>query len=230
MRRHLEFRGGSTSLFGPILGLAFFSAITFGIYFPWGYVRLRRKILENTYLDGQPLAFDGTGGQFFGLCLKIFILTLITLGIYGFLCFPIVAILKWDAEHTVYPNGKRAEYRGSAIDMFVQVLIVGILSAITFGIYGFWGYVRIRKHILSQTFLDEQPLEFTGTGGQYIGVALVNMLLSLITLGIYALLGCIVVRELRWDAPNTLVPWTPQTAASYGGDTRPIQVTVNVNQ
>ena len=87
MREKLEFRGGATVLFGDILVVSLLSMITFGIYIPWGYVRLRSKILDHTYLRDQHLSFEGTGGQLFGIWLKAMLLTVITFGIYGlFVC------------------------------------------------------------------------------------------------------------------------------------------------
>jgi uncharacterized membrane protein YjgN (DUF898 family) len=229
MQDNLEFRGEWTDLFANILLVTLLTALTLGIYFPWGYVRLRRVILQHTFYQGRPLNFDGTGGEFFGHCLVVLLLTLITLGFYALLGFASVRILRWDAQHTILPDGTRLEYRGAPLDLFVQWLIVGILTAITFGIYFFWGYPRIRNHIISNTFAAGQPLQFTGTGGQYFGVALVNFLLTTITLGIYSLLGFAAVRELKWDCENTVMPVITQPAAAVSGG-QPIHVTVNVNQ
>ena len=231
MRRSLDFRGGLTSLFGDILLVALLSTLTAGIYMPWGVARLRRKILSLTYAGDTAIEFDGTGGQLFVVLLKALFFSVITLGIYGLLCFPIVAMLRWDAEHTIYPGGRRGEYRGTALDFFGQILLIGLLSAITAGIYGFWGYARIRRHILGNTFVSGQPLEFTGTGGQYLGLFLGNWLLSMVTFGIYGLLGCATVRELRWDAENTMLYMAPVMAPTpYPYDDRPYQVNVTVNR
>lgn len=231
MKQNLVFKGRWSDLFGDYLVFFILTAVTFGIYMPWGLARLRRRILENTLYRDQPLSFDGTGGQLFGIALKALLLTIITLGFYALLGFPVVAFLKWDAEHTILPNGKRLEYRGSALGFFGQMLVAMLLTCITFGIYAFWAYPRIRRHVLSNTYLDGQALEFTGTGGQYLGIMLVNVLLSCITLGIYALVGAADVRVLRWDYAHVLVPYQPEETPgvfSVGG--RPIQVTVNVNQ
>jgi uncharacterized membrane protein YjgN (DUF898 family) len=232
MRQKIEFRGSSTCLFGDILVVALLSAITAGIYGPWGYVRIRRKVAENTYLGDQPMGFDGTGGQLWGIILKTMLFTIITLGIYDLLCYPLVNLIRWDTEHTILPNGQRPTYGGTALDLFGQVLVVGLLSAITLGIYSFWGYVRIRKHVLGHTLSGEIPWEFTGTGGQYFGVALVAGLLSAVTLGIYALLGAAYVRIIRWETASTGVPMAALAAATTAGpgDDRPIQVNVTVNR
>ncbi len=228
MRDHLEFRGSWTDLFGNILLVTLLTTITLGIYFPWGYVRLRRVILEHTYYQDRPLGFDGTGGEYFGQCFMVVLFTILTLGFYSALGFGAVRILKWDANHTILPDGTRLEYRGAALDLFGQWLLVSILTTLTLGIYFFWGYPRIRRHILTNTYAAGRPLQFIGTGGQYFGVALVNGLLTLVTLGIYSLLGFAAVRELKWDCENTIMP--PMASASAtAGPGQPIQVTVNVN-
>lgn len=232
MRKSLEFRGSSTVLFGDMLLLLILGTLTLGLYLPWGIARLRKTILTNTYYDDRPLRFDGTGGELFGIWIKVWLLSIITLGIYALLCYPEVAILKWDAKHTILPDGTRLEYRGTALDLFGQMLVVGLLSAITLGIYSFWGIVSIRRHVLGCTFAGSEPLEFTGTGGQYLGLSITVFFLTLITLGIYSLLGCAVVRQVRWDAENTLIPPLAEgRARPYDSDKdRPIQVNVTVNR
>lgn len=228
MQESLDFRGKWTDLFANWLLVALLMVVTLGIYYPWGYVRLRRLILKNTYYRDKQLDFDGTGGELFGELLMIALLTLITLGFYALLGFATVRILKWDARHTILPDGTRLEYRGTGLDLFAQWLLVGILTSLTLGIYYFWGYVRIRRHILTNTFAAGCPLSFTGTGGQYLGISLVNTVLTLITLGLYAVLGFATIRELRWECQNTLVPELgimPQGSAGL-----PIQVTVNIDR
>jgi len=182
MRVNLEFRGSWATLFGPILLATLLIVITLGIGTPWAQVYIRRKVLSNTYYQGQPLSFDGTGGQAFGIYLTILLLTLVTFGFYAILGFANVRMLKWDAEHTILPNGKRLEYRGTALDLFGQLLLISVLSALTIGIYYFWGYARLRHHIIGNTSVDRRPLQFSGTGGQYLGVALVNLFLTIVTL------------------------------------------------
>lgn len=228
MQGSLDFRGKWTDLFANWILVALLTAVTLGIYYPWGYARMRRVILRNTYYQDKPLDFDGTGGELFGELLVVVLLTLVTLGLYAFLGFAAVRILKWDARHTLLPNGTRLEYRGTGLDLFAQWLVVSILSALTLGIYYFWGYVRIRRHILSNTFAAGRPLSFTGTGGQYLGVSLVNAALTLITLGLYAVLGFTAIRELKWECQNTLIPELGVTPQGAVGE--PIQVTVNINR
>jgi uncharacterized membrane protein YjgN (DUF898 family) len=206
MHINLEFRGRWVDVFLNLLLIGLLSTITLGLYAPWGYARWKRMVAVSTYFDNRPLQFDGTGGQAFVEFLIIGALTLITLGLYPILGFAGVRLLRWETAHTVMPTGQRLEYRGGAIDLFFENFVLGLFSALTLGIYFFWGYTRLRKHIITNTALDGEPLEFKGTGVQFLVVALLNAVLTTITLGFYAILGFASVRQLRWDVNNTLVP------------------------
>jgi len=62
---------------------------------------------------------------------------------------------------------------------FAKLLIVnGLLTVITLGIYRFWAKTRIRRFLWSSaTFLDD-PLEYTGTGGElFVGFLIVISIL-----------------------------------------------------
>lgn len=209
---NLEFRGRWIDIFGNVLLIGILSIITLGIYAPWGYARYQRVIATRTYYQDQSLQFDGTGGQAFVEFLIIAALTIVTLGLYAILGFASTRLLRWQYAHTILPTGQRLEYEGDAIDLFFENFLVVFFSILTLGIYYFWGYARVRRYIVTHTYLDGKPLQFEGTGGQYFVVALVNTLLTIITLGFYALLGFATVRLLRWDARNTVVP-LPERAA-----------------
>lgn len=202
----LEFRGRWIDIFLNLLLIAFLSTITLGLYAPWGYVRFKRLIASNTYFQGQPLQFDGTGGQAFVQFLIIAALSVVTLGLYAILGFAGTRLLRWEYAHTILPTGQRMEYRGDPIDLFFENFLIGLLTPLTLGIYYFWGWVRRRRYILTHTYVDERPLDFTGTGGQYLVLALTNLVLTVVTLGFYAILGFAWVRLLKWDAANTVVP------------------------
>ncbi len=203
---NLEFRGRWIDIFGTLLLNTLLTIITLGIYAPWGYARYQRVITTRTFYDDRPLQFDGSGGQAFVEFLIIGALTIITLGLYPILGFATTRLLRWRYAHTILPTGQRLEYQGDAIDLFFERFLLVFFSILTLGIYAFWGVVRVRRYIITHTYLDGKPLEFTGTGGQYFIIWLVNTLLTIITLGIFAVLGFVTVRLLRWDARNTAVP------------------------
>lgn len=83
---------------GVNLAYVFIISLTFGIAMPWAVAFKQRWIVKNTIIDGRHLTFDGTGGQLFLNWIKWFLLTLITLGIYGF--WVSVKMQNWIASHT----------------------------------------------------------------------------------------------------------------------------------
>lgn len=58
--------------------------ITFGIYGPWFYMKLRSYIIEHVRMGDAEFKYYGKGGEFFVMNLVGYILTIFTLGIYFF--------------------------------------------------------------------------------------------------------------------------------------------------
>lgn len=96
--RESKFTGGLLGLIG--INILQFLLITFTLGFgaPWAICMKQRWIAKHTYIDGQQLVFDGTGGQLFGNYIKWFLLTLITFGIYGF--WLEIKMQQWLVKHT----------------------------------------------------------------------------------------------------------------------------------
>lgn len=90
-----EFRGGS----GMHVKLCvFFTCVcTLGLGVPWAQVMRYRWIAENTYVNGQPLRFTGTGGQLWRQYIKWWLLCFPTFGIFAF--FIPSRIRKWANKH-----------------------------------------------------------------------------------------------------------------------------------
>lgn len=86
--------------------------------------------------------FDG--GLFELVCWKVlgFLVTTLTLGI----CAPwaYTMVYKYEASHTVL-DGRRLRFTGSAIGLFGQWIRWLLLTIITFGIYGFWVNLALKK-------------------------------------------------------------------------------------
>lgn len=206
MHANLEFRGRWLDIFGNTILIAILSTLTLGLYTPWGYARWQRIITENTYYEDQPLEFDGSGGQVFLQFIIIGFFTLITLGLYIILGYSAARLLRWQYAHTLMPNGQRMAFQGEAIDIFWEKFLLFLFTPLTLGIYYFFGYVRLRRQILTNVVLDGQRWRFEGGAGGFFLTALVNWLLSVITLGFYAILGFATVRLLKWEVGQTLVP------------------------
>lgn len=95
----LKFVGKGGSLFWLMFKIGLLTMITFGIYCPWGYVRIKRFVLENSILDGKRMGFTGTGGQLWGQIIVLWLLSMITIGIYG--PWGYCRIQRWIADNTV---------------------------------------------------------------------------------------------------------------------------------
>ena len=53
-----------------------------------------------------------------------------------------------------------------------------LLSMVTLGIYSFWGKTAIRQHIWSSIHINDEPLEYTGTGWElFLGALIVGLLI-----------------------------------------------------
>ncbi|MBW4258496.1 DUF898 domain-containing protein [Methanobacterium sp. YSL] len=58
--------------------------LSLGILTPFAIVIRQQFVASHTYIEGKQLEFVGTGMGLFGQWIKWFLLTIITLGIYGF--------------------------------------------------------------------------------------------------------------------------------------------------
>ena len=90
-------------------------------------------------------------------------------------------------------DGKRAS--------FLKVLIVnGILTILTLGIYRFWAKTKVWRFFWSNVRFLDDPLEYTGTGGElFVGFLIVIAILFPLGL-IYSAIGSLVppdATELR---------------------------------
>ncbi|MFA6801182.1 MAG: DUF898 family protein [Acholeplasmataceae bacterium] len=79
-----EFTGKLLGLIGTNLLAMLITIITLGICIPWAICIQQRWYAKHTILNGHQLVFVGEGGQLFGQFIKWFLLTIITIGIYGF--------------------------------------------------------------------------------------------------------------------------------------------------
>ena len=78
------------------------SACTLGLAAPWGLCMLYSWELKHTVINGHRLRFTGTGMQLWGNWIKWFLLTIITLGIYGF--WLNIKLTQWKVKHTEFEN------------------------------------------------------------------------------------------------------------------------------
>ena len=92
---------------------------------------------------------------------------------------------------------------------------LGLFSLVTLGFYFPWACVRLFKLKASHTTIHDKKTAFSGTGGQFFFLLLLNGLLTIITLGFYG--PWAFCRIFRWKADHTLVAGTPSRFTGTGG-------------
>lgn len=97
-----KFEGSLLGLIGVNILAALISFFTFGLAVPWAMCIKYRWEIENTEIEGRRLRFIGTGGSLFLNYIKWWILTIVTLGIYGFWLY--IKLLQWKTENTVFED------------------------------------------------------------------------------------------------------------------------------
>lgn len=186
----------------------FLTIITLGLYYPWAKVEMLRYYYQSTEFKGNRFVFHGTGKEVFRGFIKVYVIVIALnlfmqygvssgkggVAIVAFLLFYSVIFMliplaihgaaryrssrsSWRGIHFKY-NGIRKE--------MVKLCVKGfLLTLVTFGIYGAWLQVDLRKYILSHLKFGNISFAFKGSGADLFVIHLKGMFLSYITLGIY---------------------------------------------
>jgi hypothetical protein len=78
------FDGGAATYVGTALLGVLITVVTLGICYPFALVLKERWRAKHSYIDGHRLVFTGSAIGLFGLWIKWFLLSVVTLGIYLF--------------------------------------------------------------------------------------------------------------------------------------------------
>ena len=195
-----SFNGSGGELLGEALISFLLTAITFGLYAPWMLVRIQKYFYSKTTINtpAGPLHADFTGTG--GLCLvEVYLTALLvplTFGIYT--PWYIASVGRFFSNNSIATGSDGRQYRlnfgATGGDLIIPMLVGGVLSGITFGLYIPWFACNLRKLIMSKlTILAVTPqsteqvgrFEFVGAGGGLIGTYLLGIILCSITFGIY---------------------------------------------
>jgi uncharacterized membrane protein YjgN (DUF898 family) len=96
------FDGGLFELIGTSLLGFFITFFTFGVCYPWAICMVFGWIINHTVIEGKRLKFTGSAMDLFGHWIKWFLLSIITLGIYGF--WVGIELEKWKIKNTSFAN------------------------------------------------------------------------------------------------------------------------------
>ena len=193
----LAYEGGGGELLGTVLLHGLLVVITAGIYLPWFICKLQALKASRTVIHGGghgsvTLSFHGTGGELFVKGLVGMLLTVLTLYIY--LPWFVASLMRFFVNNhrgrAADGTEVRLHFGASGGDLLLVVLVQGILTALTLGIYSPWAICKVAAALAERTAIlrNEDPvgqLAFRGTGGELFVTYLVGYLLTLITLGIY---------------------------------------------
>lgn len=201
----LQFHGKGGDFFGVIIVNWLLTIVTLGLYYPWAKANKLKYLYGETSLNEDRFAFHGTGkemfkgfikaivlfGMFYGL---LFLFLYLKMPVVGILLFylGIIAILpiaihgsyRYRMSRTSW-RGIRFGYRGER-DVLVKNFFKWIFfTIITFGIYGSWLHMNLRRYILGNIRFGNVEFEYNGDGADYFWLNLKGYLLTVITLGIY---------------------------------------------
>ncbi|WP_304676857.1 DUF898 family protein [uncultured Lactobacillus sp.] len=100
--RNSFFDGGLLSFIGwHILGTVI-TVCTLGICYPWAVCMTYGWEINHTVIEGHRMKFTGSAFGLFGNWIKWLLLTIITVGIYGF--WVGIKIRDWKAKNTIFVN------------------------------------------------------------------------------------------------------------------------------
>ncbi len=224
-----KFSGTAWGLFGQLFISYLLAIVTFGLYFPWFLCRLQRWSAENTNLvDSQgnkvALRFTGTGGELFGTFIGGVILTILTLGLYGF--WFMVSMIKFITDNTegTTPDGKevKVSFGGTGGGLFGTLFVGYLLLIVTAGLYFPWFMCRMIRWFYSHIEIragggDPITLSFQGKGAAFFVTYVLGYLLTGVTLGIYFFWWQVNIWKFQHDNTIVTMPSGNRLAVNFTG-------------
>ncbi|MGG7662637.1 YjgN family protein [Dyadobacter sp. BHUBP1] len=207
--RQLTFHGEGAKLFGIYIVNILLTIVTFGLYYPWARAALLKYMYEESEFEGSRFTFHGTGKEMFigfikaiGIFVVLYCIllggiatqkpTLMMIGLavfyIGFLLLIPIAIhgaLRYRASRSSW-RGIHFGYRGDRKELLNTFIIGSIITLITFGIYGAWLIIELRKYIFKNLRFGNITFSYEGEGGAFFWLNIKGYFLTLLTLGIYA--------------------------------------------
>jgi uncharacterized membrane protein YjgN (DUF898 family) len=205
----LAFHGSAGGLFGIQAVNVLLTLLTLGLYYFWGKARVRAYLLGETELDGDRLAYHGTGNELligFAKGVVVFLTPVVLLSVLprvyglpagatsalsmllslvGLLLVPValVGARRYRLSRTSW-RGIRFSFRGRVRE-FVGLFVVGtVLTSLTLGLYYPVFVTRRQAFMISHSYFGSARFDFDGRGRQLVAPFLVMVLLFLPTLGL----------------------------------------------
>ncbi len=157
--KRLTFEGTGGRLFGKYILWALLTVVTFGIYSFWMSVALQKWITKYTHFENDPennSYFDGGVGSYIGFSFLTMLVRVIPL--VGFAWADIIW-LRWETNHSVI-DSRRLNFNGSVGGLFGKYLLWGLLTVVTFGIFGLFLPVKQMRWVAERTVIDKNSAEY----------------------------------------------------------------------
>jgi uncharacterized membrane protein YjgN (DUF898 family) len=202
----IGFQGKGNDFFGVIIVNWLLTIITLGFYYPWAKAKRLQYLYGETSLEGDTFSFHGTGKEMFKGFLKaisLFVLLgilayvivdlsqmailapiLFYAGLFAILPLAIHGSYRYRMSRTTW-RGIRFGYRGNRSELTKNFFKWIFFTIITFGIYGPWMAINLRKYLLGNVRFGDAEFNYEGDGGDYFLMNIKGYLLTLITFGIY---------------------------------------------
>lgn len=205
----LRFQGKGLDFFKIQIVNLILCMLTLGLYYPWAKVKTLSYLYNQTVFEEQPFVFTGTGSEMFRGFIKAILfflllyvavvclviigkgsgwVQLVLLGFYFLLLALVPLVLhgsyRYRMAKTVW-RGIRFGYTGNRAAL-VKLFFKGLFfTIITFGIYGAWFSMNLRKYLLDHVKMGNASFRYEGNGGDYFILNLKGYFLTIFTLGIY---------------------------------------------
>ena len=163
--------------------------VTFGVYSFWGRTEIRKRVWSSVRIDGEPLAYTGTGGEMFKGFLLVFAVVLlpllalqigaiivfgprspaqqiITFGSY-IAFFYLLGVAAWRARRyrlsrTAW-RGIRGTMEGSSWKFGAKSFFSALLYPLTLGWMAPWRANLLQRELSKDTRLGNRPMKYVGT-------------------------------------------------------------------
>jgi uncharacterized membrane protein YjgN (DUF898 family) len=209
LKNTLQFQGKGSAYARLYVKNMLFVLLTFGIYYPWARIDLLKYLYQKTALQGEYFALKANAKDIITSYLKLFglFLSLFTIGFFfkasnndtawtvciGLLytCllvlvpFIIHGAVRYRASHSHWANTS-FHYEGIRMNFF-RIFTKGyLLTLLTFGIYGSWFQVAIRKYLLRHLKFGDIRFDFEGSGEELFWIQIKMRFFFLLTAGLYS--------------------------------------------
>jgi uncharacterized membrane protein YjgN (DUF898 family) len=202
----MAFYGKGSEYFKIQIVNTILSILTLGLYYPWAKEKSLKYLYSKSTFEDTPFVFSGTGKEMFKGFVKALIILVLLYGAFFYLnmidhpvwgilvIYAGVLVLMPLSIHGSYRyrmaktswKGIRFGYTGNR-NQLIGLFFKGLLfTLLTFGFYGAWFVMNLRRYLLSNIKVGNARFVYTGSGGDYFVLNLKGYFLSLITLGIYS--------------------------------------------